>query len=31
MPAFQTLLGLETCRKPTLYEKIRGGADLSEN
>jgi transposase-like protein len=29
MAAFQTLLGLGTRRKPTSYERIRGGADLS--
>ena len=29
MAAFQTLLGLGTGRKPTSYERIRGGADLS--
>ena len=28
MAAFQTLLGLGTGRKPTSYERIRGGADL---
>jgi hypothetical protein len=29
MAAFQTLLGLGTGRKPTLYNQIRGAADLS--
>src|SRR5438094_327950 len=31
MAAFQTLLGLGTGRKPTPYDKIRAGADLSTN
>jgi hypothetical protein len=29
MAAFQTLLGLGTGRKPTAYQQIRGGIDLS--
>jgi len=29
MTAFQTLLGLGTGRKPTAYQQIRGGTDLS--
>ena len=29
MAAFQTLLGLGTGRKPTAYQQIRGGTDLS--
>src|SRR6202521_455592 len=29
MAAFQTLLGLGTARKPTAYQQIRGGTDLS--
>jgi hypothetical protein len=30
MAAFQTLLGLGTGRKPTAYQQIRGGTDLSK-
>ena len=29
--AFQTLLGLGTCRKSTVYRRIRGAKDLTDN